>query len=127
MYLQICYYPALEEYLTFVDEEMGIKPGFITLNFELFKKSFEELGIKPPTVMTPVNPGGYDMSPSRSAVEKALKEYKGEIIAMNILGGGAFSLYSSYQYLKSFDNIKRCVVGASSDEHLKELIKLFRQ
>ncbi len=125
--LSLQIYPALEEYLTFVDEEMGIKPGFITLNFELFKKSFEELGIKPPTVMTPVNPGGYDMSPSRSAVEKALKEYKGEIIAMNILGGGAFSLYSSYQYLKSFDNIKRCVVGASSDEHLKELIKLFRQ
>jgi len=115
---------ALEEYSIFVEEEMEIKPGFITLNFELFKKSFEEWNIKPPMVMTPVNPGGYDMNPSSSAVETALRSYRGEVIAMNILGGGAFPLPSSYQYLKAFDNIAYCVVGASSREHLRELVEV---
>jgi hypothetical protein len=118
---------VIEEYSIFVKEKMDLKPGFITLNFELFKKNLEEWHIQPHLVMTPVNPGGYDMNPSTNAVEKALKEYNGEVIAMNILGGGAFSPNSSYQYLKSFSNIRCCVVGASSDEHLREIIGLFRK
>jgi hypothetical protein len=118
---------ALEDYNIFVEEKMEIKPGFITLNFELFKKSFEDWNIKPHLVMTPINPGGYDMNPSSSAVETALRNYAGEVIAMNILGGGAFSPSVSCSYLKSFKNIEYCVIGASSNEHLKELIKLFKE
>ena len=118
---------ALKGYKIFVEDEIGIKPGFITLNFELFKESFKEWDIKPSMVMTPINPEGYDMNPSINSVENALRHYKGEVIAMNILGGGAFSLRSSHQYLKSFDNINYCVVGASSIEHLSELSQIFKQ
>ena len=118
---------ALEEYSIFVKEEMEIKPGFITLNFELFKRNFEVWNFKPQLVMTPINPGGYDMNPTSIAVETALRYYKGEVIAMNVLGGGAFDLHSSYQYLKSFDNIQCIVVGASSIEHLTELSHTFKK
>ncbi len=118
---------ALEEYSIFVKEEMEMKPGFITLNFELFKKNFEEWNMKAPLVMTPINPGGYDMNPSVAAVETALKNYTREVIAMNILGGGAFSPSVACSYLKSYHNIKYCVVGASSEEHLREIIELFKE
>ena len=118
---------ALEEYSIYVEEKMEIKPGFITLNFELFKKSFEEWNIKPQLVMTPINPGGYDMNPSSSAVEAALRTYPRDVIAMNVLGGGAFSPSVACSYLKSYDNIKYCVIGASSEEHLRELIELFKE
>ena len=117
---------ALEEYSIFVKEKMEMKPGFITCNFELFKKNFEECNVKPPLVMTPINPGGWDMNPSSIAVETALRNYTGEVIAMNILGGGSFSLSVSSSYLKSFKNIKYCVIGASSKEHIIELSQVFK-
>lgn len=113
------------KYISYVENELRLKPGFITLNFQLFKNSFEKWGIKPPLVMTPINPAGYDMNPSKQVVEAAVKKYKGEVIAMNILGGGAFSVNEAYSYLKSFDNIKSCAVGASSEKHLRELKEVF--
>ena len=76
--------------------------------------------------MTPINIGGYDMNPTKTSVEKAIKDYDGEIIGMNILGGGAFSVNEVHNYLKSFRNIKTCAVGASSEKHLMELIKIFK-
>jgi len=71
--------------------------------------------------MTPVNVKGFDMNPSRGEVETALKEYNREIIAMNIISVGAFPLAASSAYVKSFDKVTRCVVGASLKEHLCEL------
>lgn len=115
---------AFTEYVGYVKDKLGLKPGFITLNFQLFKSSCEKWGIKPPLVMTPVNPGGYDMNPSKNAIESTIKEYTGEVIAMNILGGGAYKVKESYGYLKNL-NIKGCVVGASSEEHLMELTETF--
>ena len=58
-------------------------------------------------------------------VESVIKKYDGEIIAMNIMGGGAFGVNEVHSYLKSFDNIKFCAVGASSEKHLKELKEVF--
>ena len=113
------------KYISYIENELKLKPGFITLNFQLFKNSFEKWGIKPPLVMTPINPVGYDMNPSKQVVEAAVKKYKGEVIAMNILGGGAFSVNEAYSYLKSFGNIKSCVVGTSSEKHLRELREVF--
>lgn len=116
---------AFLTYEKYVKDELGIDPAFITLNFPLLKTNLKNLGIKPSFIMTPVNPQGYDMNPSREKVEKELKEYNGKIIAMNILGGGAFSVLDSSSYLKNFRNIDHCVIGASSKSHLKELITYF--
>lgn len=116
---------AFLEYEKYVTDELGIDPALVTLNFPLLKNNLETWGIKPSFVMTPVNLQGYDMNPNRENVEKEIKEYKGEIIAMNILGGGAFPVYNSSSYVKKFKNINHCVIGASSTEHLKELINSF--
>jgi hypothetical protein len=114
------------EYIRYVKDELRLKPGFITLNFHLFKNNLKKWDINPPLVMTPINPKGYDMNPSKEDVEAGINEYGGEIIAMNILGGGAFSPNNSYSYLQSFKGIKYCVIGASSENHLRELIKIFK-
>jgi hypothetical protein len=113
------------EYLNFVEDQLQVTPGFVTLNFPLLKNSFERWGIRSPLVMTPINPKGYDMNPSKKAVEEAIKKYNSDIIAMNVLGGGAFSLGEVHSYLESFDNINYCVIGASSRDHLKEAAEVF--
>jgi hypothetical protein len=116
---------AFSEYSEYVKDELGLEPGFITSNFPLLQDSFKKWGIPSSFIMTPVNLKGYNMNPSKGAVEDAIRTYKGEIIAMNVLGGGAFSVKEAYSYLKSFDNINYCVIGASSKEHLKELMEVF--
>ena len=114
------------EFIKYVEDELRLNLGFITLNFQLFKNSFEKWDIEPSIIMTPVNSGGYDMNPSKEIVETSIRNYKGEIIAMNILGGGAFNVEKVHCYLKSFRNIKSCAVGASSEKHLTRLIEIFK-
>ncbi len=113
------------KYIEYLEDKLKVKPGFITLNFPLFKNSFEKWKIDPPLVMTPINTIGYDMNPSKKVVETSIKEYGGEIIAMNVLGGGSSSIRDSYDYLKSFNKIKFCTIGASSEKHLRELRVIF--
>ena len=48
-------------------------------------------------------------------------------MAMNILGGRAFSPEQLYLYLESFDNLEHSVVGALSNEYLKDLIEVFKE
>ena len=114
------------EYIDFVNKKLKLKPGFITLNFPLYKNSLEKWNLKPSIVMTPINPKGFDMNPSKTEVESAIKQYNGQIIAMNILGGGAFSPRDVYPYLNSFDNVDHCVIGASSENHLRDTLEVFK-
>lgn len=116
---------AFTEFERYVKDDLDLDPGFITLNFPLLKNNFEKWNINPSFVMTPVNPHGYDMNPSREVVEKNISDYNGKIIAMNLLGGGAFSVEESNSYIQKFDNINHCVIGASSKEHLSELSEIF--
>lgn len=116
---------AFLTYEKYVKDELGIDPALVTLNFPLLKNNLKKWGIKPSFIMTPVNPHGYDMNPSKESVEEDIRSYNGKIIAMNVLGGGAFSVQDSSSYIKTFKNISHCVIGASSGTHLKELIETF--
>lgn len=116
---------AFDEFNNYIKDNLKLRVGFTTLNFQLFAESFENWNLGTPLVMTPINPKGFDMNPSKEAVESSLKTYSGEIIAMNVLGGGAFSVRESCSYLNSLNNVGLCVVGASSGEHLNELMEVF--
>jgi hypothetical protein len=117
---------CLKGYIEYLSDELDLKSGFITLNFHSFQCNINRWKIKPPLVMTPINPGGFDMNPSKEAVEMAINKYKGEIIAMNILGGGAFTVEKTRDYMKSLRRLKICVVGASSEKHLLESANIFK-
>ncbi len=116
---------SFNEYVNYVNDNLNMKPGFTTLNFPLFSNRFDEWDIDSSITMTPVNPNGFDMNPCKKEVENSIKKYKGQLIAMNVLGGGAFSVKDSNSYIKNFNNINHCVIGASSREHLKELMEVF--
>jgi hypothetical protein len=115
---------AFSDYISNI-KKIGLDYGFATLNFPLLTGRFKQWDIAPPLVMTPVNPRGFDMNPSIETVSEALRQYRGDIIAMNILGGGAFPLQESKNFLNSFENIQYCVIGASSYNHLRENIEIF--
>jgi hypothetical protein len=117
---------GFETYVDFVRTKLHMKPGFITLNLPMLVQNLDEWNVKSEYIMTPINPKGYDMNPSKEQVETTLKSYKREIIAMNVLGGGAFSVKDSYEYLKSY-HINNVVVGASSQIHLHELYDIFSE
>jgi len=114
---------TFEEY---VNDTLKLDFGLATWNFCLVKRNLERWNIRPAFVMTPVNIKGFDMNPTQGDVESGLREYDGAVFAMNVLGGGAFSIAEAASYVKSFDAIKKCVVGASSKEHLSELVQIFQ-
>jgi hypothetical protein len=114
---------TFEEY---VNDTLKLDFGLATWNFCLVKRNLEQWDLHPAFVMTPVNIKGFDMNPTQGDVESGLRAYDGTVFAMNVLGGGAFSIPEAASYVKSFDAIKKCVVGASSKEHLTELVQLFR-
>lgn len=114
---------TFEEY---VNDTLKLDFGLATWNFCLVKRNLEQWDVHPAFVMTPVNIKGFDMNPTQGDVESGLREYDGAVFAMNVLGGGAFSIAEAASYVKSFDAIKKCVVGASSKEHLSELVQIFQ-
>jgi hypothetical protein len=114
---------TFEEY---VNDTLKLDFGLATWNFALVKRNLELWNIRPAFVMTPINVKGFDMNPTQEDVEAGLREYDGTVFAMNVLGGGAFSIGDSASYVKSFDAVKKCVVGASSKEHLTELVAIFQ-
>lgn len=114
------------EFAEYVKDNLGLNPGFTTVNFPLLRKSFENWNMPLSLVMTPININGYDMNPSKEAVESSIYTFEGGIMAMNVLGGGAFSIYEASNYLKQFSNIHFCVVGASSQGHLQDLFNILK-
>ena len=117
---------AFSAFDQYVNDVLKLDFGLATWNFSLTKRNLERWNLRPALVMTPINAKGFDMNPTKEDVEVGLREYDGTVFAMNVLGGGAYSLPEAASYVKSFDAVKRCVVGASSREHLKELMETFK-
>jgi hypothetical protein len=117
---------AFSAFDQYVNDVLKLDFGLATWNFSLTKRNLERWDLRPAFVMTPVNVKGFDMNPTKDEIEAGLREYEGTVFAMNVLGGGAYSLPEAASYVKSFDAVKRCVVGASSREHLKELVETFQ-
>ena len=114
-----------ESFDQYVNDTLKLDFGLATWNFLLVKRNIERWNVRPAFIMTPVNVKGFDMNPTKEAVEEGLRNYDGTVFAMNVLGGGAYSISESASYVKSFDAVKKCVIGASSREHLAELGAIF--
>jgi len=117
---------AFSAFDQYVNDVLKLDFGLATWNFSLTKRNLERWDLRPAFLMTPVNVKGFDMNPTKDEIEAGLRDYEGTVFAMNVLGGGAYSLPEAASYVKSFDAIKRCVVGASSRDHLKELVETFQ-
>jgi hypothetical protein len=74
--------------------------------------------------MTPMNPPGYQMAPSKEEAEEAIRKLGGrgtKIIAINILASGAVTIEEACKYLEPFKNIIHAVAyGTSKPQRARE-------
>ena len=117
---------AFNQYFDRVQRRFGVKAGLITLNLPMLASQLDQWGIRPGMILTPLNPYGFDMNPSKEAVEECVRKGDKEVVAMNILGGGSISLDEASSYLKSIKGLNGLVVGASSRKHMEELAAKFK-
>jgi len=95
----------LRELKRYVERKLGVDFGLETRNIGQLEKILERCGVEVKYVMTPMNPLGYQMSPSREKAERAIQELAergAKIIAINILASGAVTLEEACKYLKRF-------------------------
>ena len=107
---------------SYIDFMLGlnIKPGFETRNLPYLLDKFMKWGIDLDriTLVVPFNKVGFQMSPSQTDCEKALKSIRGtEIIAMSVLASGYLKLPEAVAYINDIPQIKGVVVGVSRDKH----------
>lgn len=117
---------CLDDYIHFSHDVLGVRAGLVTLNFPLLATALTRKSSSSPIIVTPINPAGFDMNPSKDAVENALQAYSGEIMAMNVLGGGAFSVAESASYVRTLSRVQSVIIGASTKAHLVECADSFR-
>jgi len=113
----------IEMFIDQIKNEYKVEPGFVTINFPKLINTFKEWNLPKPLVMTPFNPIGYMMNPSREECEKQLNA--GKVIAMNVLAGGFLKPAQSVPYISQL-GIDSVVIGMSSKEHATETILAFR-
>jgi len=109
-----------------VSKRYGARPAFVTMNFPLLVRSFEEWGLEKPLVMTTFNKAGFQMNPSKDECEKCLAGGGADVVAMSTLAAGYLRPAEAYPYLFSLPNISSVAVGVSTPEHAGETFDIIR-
>jgi len=121
----------LRELKRYVEKKLKVGFGLETRNIGQLKKYLEERGIHVEYVMTPMNPLGYQMAPSREEAEETIRELGkqgAKIIAINILASGAVTLEETCKYLESFkDEIYAVAYGTTKTQRARENAVLLRK
>jgi len=116
-------------YIEFL-EKNNVRPGFETRNFPYLVDKFSQWGIDfgRLTVTTSFNKVGFQMCPSQSECEAALKKAKAaEIIAMSVLAAGYLKPADAFGYVMGLDGISGLVIGVSNEYQAKETFRLFAE
>jgi len=116
---------AFDDYLDRVKRRFEVDGGLITLNLPLLGAHMDDWGLKPGMIMSPINPYGFDMNPSKESVEDFIRTSKIKLLAMNVLGGGSVTLDQASSYIRTLGNLDGVVIGASSRKHMDELVRAF--
>ena len=119
----------LRELKKFVEKKLGVGFGLETRNIGRLNKYLEENNIQIEYVMTPMNPLGYQMAPSKKEGEEAIIKLGGrgiKIIAINILASGAVAVGEACEYLESFkDKLYAVAYGTAKPERARENALMF--
>jgi hypothetical protein len=119
-----------QAFIEHIRNEWHTTPGFATRNFSKFVDLFSQMGqpFSDILVMTPFNPIGFQMNPSRQSCEESLgRMHEGNVIAMSILAGGYLSLDSAIAHLKNLPSLTGVAVGVSSVGHAEETFAKLRE
>jgi hypothetical protein len=114
----------LEELKGYVERKLEVGFGLETRNIGQLRRFLEENGIRVDYIMTPMNPLGYQMAPSKEEAEEAIQELgdRGvKIITVNILASGAVSLEETCRYLEGYrDRVYAVAYGTTKPYRAKE-------
>jgi hypothetical protein len=121
----------LEELKGYVERKLEVGFGLETRNIGQLRRFLEENGIRVDYIMTPMNPLGYQMAPSKEEAEEAIQELGDQgvkIIAVNILASGAVSLEETCRYLEGYrDRVYAVAYGTVKPYRARENAIKFRQ
>jgi hypothetical protein len=116
--------------LTGVIQHMGDHLGGLGIGFGLESRNMGQLcqflsdyDLTPEYIMTPLNPLGYQMAPSREKAENAMENLSeiSKLIAINILASGAIPLEKSLEYLARYwENLFGVTVASSKPWRIQE-------
>lgn len=118
-----------DSYMHHIQDKYDAMPGFVTRNFARFVKYFQDssLSLKDTVIMTPFNPVGFQMNPSKESCEQCLSGLTdGYVIAMSILAGGYLTLEEAAQYLQTLRGISGTVAGVSTKQHAQQTFTKLR-
>ena len=114
----------LEELKGYVERKLEVGFGLETRNIGQLRRFLEENGIRVDYIMTPMNPLGYQMAPSKEEAEEAIQELGDQgvkIITVNILASGAVSLEETCRYLEGYrDRVYAVAYGTTKPYRAKE-------
>jgi len=121
----------LEELKKHVEKGLVIGFGFETRNIGQLKRFLDKNGVSVEYVMTPINPLGYQMAPSKGDAEKAIEGIMNrgtKIIAINVLASGAILFENACEYLREFkDKIYAVAYGTSKPSRARDNAVMFRR
>ena len=119
----------LKTYINHISEKHGTSPGFVTRNFPAFMRFCHRHKIQPNkiTIMTPFNPLGFQMTPSRESCEETLHACLDcDVVGISIFAGGEIAIDDAMVYLKTLD-LKSICVGVSTESHARETFRRLRE
>lgn len=117
---------GFEIFINHVKDKYNSIPGLVTKNFPRLVNQINEWNLDAPLIMTHFNKIGFQMNPSREECEKALENYKGDVIAMASLASGYLKPKEAFDYLFNLPKIKSVVVGVSTKQHAKETFEMLK-
>lgn len=119
---------------TYMEDNYGLPVGLESRNICALRDFLRANNITAPYIMTPMNPLGYQMTPSKRRAEECIEELgrESKIIVVNILASGAIGLEDAVKYLEKWKNLLYGVaVGTSkpwrAEQNFSFLKKVFLQ
>jgi hypothetical protein len=116
------------EFCEHIRKRYNAMPGLVTQNMPYLKSKLEKWGIAEVVICSSFNKIGYLMSPDRDSYITAANNNdssKYQLIAMSTLASGAISAKEAYEFINQ-QNIQSVVFGASSENHIKESLRLIK-
>jgi hypothetical protein len=116
------------EFCEHIRKRYNALPGLVTQNMPYLKSKLEEWGIEEMVICSSFNKIGYLMSPDRDSYITAANNNdssKYQLIAMSTLASGAIPTKEAYDFINA-QNIQSVVFGASSENHIKETLRLIK-
>jgi len=119
----------LEEFVGYVRRRYSLTAGLQTRNFPLLVDSYarERYSLAEVSVMTPFNPLGFQMCPSRTECEAALERaHCQSVVAVSVLAGGQLPAEQAASYIRSQHGVSSVAIGALRPAHIRETFNAFQ-